>query len=115
MKTQSRILALLAGVGVAALSSAAFAQTAPATQDPVPAEDASDVGDVVVTGSRVIRNGDASPSPVTVVSTEEALRVQPGTLADALAILPVFAGNRGSGSNPTSTGSVGAGNAGANS
>lgn len=115
MKTQSRILALLAGVGLTALGSAAFAQTAPAPQNPVPADDASDVGDVVVTGSRVIKNGDASPSPVTVVSTEEALRVQPGTLADALAILPVFAGNRGSGSNPTSTGSVGAGNAGANS
>ncbi len=70
--------------------------------------------EVVVTGSRVIKNGDDSPSPVTVVATEDILTVQPGTLADALNILPVFAGSRGSGSNPTSTGSVSAGNASAN-
>jgi hypothetical protein len=72
------------------------------------------VGEIVVTGSRVIKNGDASPSPVTVVQTEDVLRTQPGTLADALQVLPVFAGSRGSGVNPTSTGSVGAGNASAN-
>jgi iron complex outermembrane receptor protein len=115
VKTQTRILALLAGVGLAALGSAAFAQTPPVAQDAAQPDGPAAVEDIVVTGSRVIKNGDASPSPVTVVSTEEALRVQPGTLADALAILPVFAGNRGSGSNPTSTGSVGAGNAAANS
>ena len=72
------------------------------------------LGEIVVTGSRVIRNGDASPTPVTVVSTEEALRLQPGTLADSLQILPVFSGSRGSGSNPSSTGSVGGGNGAAN-
>jgi 4,5-dihydroxyphthalate decarboxylase len=77
-------------------------------------DDASTVGEIVVTGSRVIKNGDASPSPVTVVATADVLRMQPGNLADALQVLPVFAGSRGSGVNPTSTGSVGAGNASAN-
>src|SRR5579871_734482 len=32
-----------------------------------------ELAQVVVTGSRVIRNGDASPTPVTVLSTEELL------------------------------------------
>ncbi len=50
------------------------------------------------------------PDSVTVVSTEEVLAAQPGTLAGALNILPV-SGSRGSGSNPTSTGTVSAGNA----
>ena len=72
------------------------------------------VEEVLVTGSRVITNGDDSPTPVTVVSTEEVLAAQPGTLADALNVLPVFSGSRGSGSNPTSTGTVSAGNASAN-
>src|SRR5690242_20529161 len=94
---------VLAGVGALAISSLANAQAS----DPV-------LEEIVVTGSRVIKNGDDSPSPVTVVATEDILTVQPGTLADALNILPVFAGSRGSGSNPTSTGSVSAGNASAN-
>jgi iron complex outermembrane receptor protein len=107
MKKLSQTAGLLAGGSLLVLAGAAFAQEA--------APDAvATVEEVVVTGSRVIKNGDASPSPVTVVSTQDALRVQPGTLADALAILPVFAGSRGSGVNPTSTGSVGAGNASAN-
>jgi iron complex outermembrane receptor protein len=102
--------AFFAGASTVALSTATFAQaSAPAA----PADD-STVGEIIVTGSRVIKNGDASPSPVTVVATEDVLRMQPGTLADALQILPVFAGSRGSGVNPTSTGSVGAGNASAN-
>ncbi len=102
-------LAYLTGASVIALATAASAQTAP----PKEADEAT-VTEIVVTGSRVIKNGDASPSPVTVVQTEDVLRTSPGTLADALQVLPVFAGSRGSGVNPTSTGSVGAGNASAN-
>jgi len=102
-------LAFLAGSSVIALATATSAQTAPSKDG----EDAT-VTEIVVTGSRVIKNGDASPSPVTVVQSEDVLRTSPGTLADALQVLPVFAGSRGSGVNPTSTGSVGAGNASAN-
>jgi outer membrane receptor protein involved in Fe transport len=56
--------------------------------------------DVVVTGSRVIRNGNASPTPLTVVSTEEMLRVSPTTISEALNTLPTFSGSRGQLSNP---------------
>ena len=100
-------LAFLAGSSIVAIATATAAQTAPATDD-------ATVAEVVVTGSRVIKNGDASPSPVTVVQTDDVLKMAPGNLADALQVLPVFAGSRGSGVNPTSTGSVGAGNASAN-
>ena len=70
--------------------------------------------DIVVTGSRVITNGNNSPTPVTMVTPQAAQKLQPGNLADTLQILPVFSGSRGSGSNPSATGSVGAGNGSAN-
>ena len=54
---------LMSGVSAIALSSAAYAQDATDAQ----------VKEVVVTGSRVIANGNQAPTPVTVISTE-ALR-----------------------------------------
>ena len=74
----------------------------------------ADVSDIVVTGSRVITNGNSSPTPVTMVAPQAVQKVQPGNLAETLQILPVFSGSRGSGSNPSATGSVGAGNGSAN-
>ena len=72
-------------------------------------------GDIVVTGSRTLRDGNSSPSPVTVVQTNDLLTVQPGAnLADALNVLPVFAGSRGAGSNPSTAGSASGGNGSAN-
>lgn len=99
-------------------SEAAFAQNAPpaATADPAasapaPAPANPSATEIVVTGSRVITNGNNSPSPVTTVGTNELKSVLPGaSLSDSLSILPAFAGSRGSTSNPSSTGSVGAGN-----
>lgn len=145
MRTFSKAAVLLAGASVFAAgvasaeaqTAASAGQTVPATQ-PVPpdqqttsnADPVADTtvarnpdaashndqnGEVVVTGSRTIRNGNASPSPVTVVSTQDVLRAQPGgTLADALNVLPVFAGSRGPSSNPSTTGTAAAGNGGAN-
>jgi outer membrane receptor protein involved in Fe transport len=70
---------------------------------------------VVVTGSRVVRNGDSSPSPVTVVSTDDLMTAKPGaTLAEALTTMPVFAGSRGASSNPTTAGSAAGGSGSAN-
>lgn len=102
---------LLVQASAAALlwTGAAHAQAAPAAADT-----AAKAEDIVVTGSRVITNGNNSPTPVTVIAPAIVQKVQPGTLADTLQILPVFSGSRGSGSNPSSTGSVGAGNGSAN-
>lgn len=68
--------------------------------------------EVVVTGSRVITNGDASPTPVTVVSYESLQTVKPGPIADGLNLMPVFAGSRGQGANanPSIAGGIGGGN-----
>ena len=104
MKTLQDLM--LCGVGVLALAGTAQSQT-PEVDPLLPS--------VTITGSRVIKNGDSSPSPVTVINTEDLLTSKPGsTLAEALNTLPVFAGSRGSNSNPTTAGSAAGGSGSAN-
>ena len=74
--------------------------TATATAAESQAGAAEELGEVVVTGSRVIANGNASPTPVTVVTVEDVLRVQPTTIADALNSLPTFGSSRNQFANP---------------
>ena len=117
------LFALSCSIAALASSLQALGQTAPAgaTGAQVAANAGSNVSapeleEVQVTGTRIITNGNASPSPVTVVSTNDLLEVQPGaTLADALNTLPAFSGSRGSSSNPTTIGSAAGGNGSANS
>ena len=104
---------LCAGVSLAVLSAAAQAQ-APATGTPqagttnqdVAQADAGGTGqtgsaqDIVVTGSRVIQNGNNSPTPVTVVSTQQLLTSIPSNIQDGLQSLPVFSGGRNATTNP---------------
>jgi iron complex outermembrane recepter protein len=47
--------------------------------------------EVVVTGSRVIREGMSSPTPVTSLSADELLQANPQSLVQGLAELPAFA------------------------
>ncbi len=95
-----RMLCAVAGVGallaVAAVQAAQPAAAAPPTATPA----AETLNEIVVTGSRIITNGDDSPTPVTVVSTDQLLESQPSTVAQALLNLPVFAGSQGQNSNP---------------
>ncbi len=70
--------ALLTGTSVL-LFGAANAQT-PANNVPASNEELTEV---MVTGSRVITNGNDSPTPVTVVTTEQMLAVSPTTVVDA--------------------------------
>ncbi len=92
---------MLAGVSALAVTSLVNAQTS----EPV-------LEEIVVTGSRVITNGDASPTPVTVVTYEGLQTIKPGPIADGLNLLPVFAGSRGQGANanPSIAGGIGGGN-----
>lgn len=55
---------------------------------------------VVVTGSRVITNGNDSPTPVTVISTDTITATAPATVFDGLLALPVFDGGLSPQSNP---------------
>ena len=103
------------------------AGSAPGPQaDPTPAastqagaapsdEGAGVVTEVVVTGSRVIRNGNNSPTPITVVAADDIQRVQPTTIADGLNQLPVFSSPRNQYGNPNAgVGGGAGGNAAAN-
>ncbi|WP_206239635.1 TonB-dependent receptor domain-containing protein [Novosphingobium terrae] len=66
--------------------------------------------DIIVTGSRTVKNGNDSPTPVTVVTTDALSNVRPTSLTDSIQVMPVFSGSRGLSSNPTATGTTGGGN-----
>ena len=51
---------------------------------------ASGAGQIVVTGTRIVRNGYTAPTPVTVATTEELARTTPSSIPDALNKLPQF-------------------------
>jgi outer membrane receptor protein involved in Fe transport len=54
---------------------------------------AEELEEVTVTGSRVIANGNDSPTPVTVLSTEQLLLANPGNITTAMQMLPTFVGS----------------------
>jgi outer membrane receptor protein involved in Fe transport len=84
-------LALVSGTALAAMTialpTAALAQNPP-VQKPQP----TDNEDIVVTGSRVVRNGYKSPTPLTVITREEIENTSPtNNLADFVNELPSVA------------------------
>ena len=74
----TRTLAL-ASTSVLAMSVAAFAQ-----------QGAGEAETVTVTGSRVIQDAAMSPTPLTIVSSQQLLETTPSNLMDGLDKLPVF-------------------------
>jgi iron complex outermembrane receptor protein len=100
---------LLVGVSALAFASmaSAHAPTAMYGQDDQDNSGGSAVDDIVVTGSRIVRNGNNSPTPVTVVSPTELLQTSPSTVVQALQELPVFSGGRSSEAPYRIDGSVG--------
>lgn len=51
------------------------------------------VKDIIVTGSRLIADGNNSPTQVTVVTAEQLLQTTPSNVSDAMRKLPQFAGS----------------------
>jgi outer membrane receptor protein involved in Fe transport len=90
------IFSRLSGVFAALFAATAIAQSAA----PAPNEE---LAEVMVTGSRVITNGNDSPTPVTVISVEEMEAIHPSSVADQLNDMPQFSGSR----SPTSNSSAG--------
>ena len=88
--------ALLLGASALALAAPGQAQEAqsPANRSGACTAAATEA-DVVVTGSRVISNGNNSPTPLTVVSTKQLLESTPVSVAAALQQLPVFQNSLG--------------------
>ena len=81
--TSVSVAALLATVPVASITTAqaADAQTAQA-----PA-----VEEIVVTGTRIVRDGYEAPTPVSVLGAQELTNIAPASMSDAINQLPSFA------------------------
>ncbi|MDF0546294.1 TonB-dependent receptor [Sphingobium sp. H39-3-25] len=68
-------------------SAASVAQQVTTQPEAAPA---TPLADIVVTGSRIGRAGFQAPTPVTVLNTDDLIKKQPSSLADALYQLPAF-------------------------
>ena len=80
-----RAISMLLAGSALTLATQAFAQDK-AADDAKAKED----GSIVVTGSRIVRDGYTAPTPVTVATTEELARATPSAIPDALNKLPGF-------------------------
>jgi outer membrane receptor protein involved in Fe transport len=93
----------LANAFIASVSTLAFANLASAQSAPRSAAAGSEqLQEVIITGSRVLTNGNQSPTPVTVVPVEDIMALQPTTISEALNTLPQFGGSQTSTSGPGS-------------
>lgn len=98
-------------------SSASFALSQTATPAiaqsvaPSPQVDEDIKGDIVVTGTRIVRDGYDAPTPVSVISTKELKAEAPANISDFVNTLPAV---RGSGTSATTNGSLSNGAAGIN-
>lgn len=87
---------LLASTSALLIAVPAAAQTAPKpTAADQSADEAKVEKDIVVTGSRIVRDGYTAPTPVTVATTEDLLKSTPSSVPDALNKLPQFANSLG--------------------
>lgn len=95
----NRIAFMMTGCGALALSTAAVAQTAGAVGTEAPDQQSAveETGGetLVVTGSRIVRDGYQAPTPVTVVATDDLALGSPTNIADGLKQLPQFNGGFG--------------------
>src|SRR4051812_38622477 len=87
--------------GALLLAFAAGAQPA-AAQSPAQSAQAPAVEEIVVTGTRIVRNGYDSPTPLTVVSAESLQQSASTNIADVMRQFPTFAGSTTPQSNFTS-------------
>ena len=96
---------------MSAMSGHAFAQQTAAAAPQAAATQAADVEEVIVTGTRIVRDGYEAPTPLTVVGVEQLQTSGTTNVADYVNTLPAFAGSRV----PTTTNaSMSAGSSGAN-
>lgn len=80
-------------VSVCALAQPAFAQDAPAPTTPA-AQEPEREGEVVVTGTRIIRDGFQAPTPLTVLTREDIENTSPSNnIADFVNQMPQLAGS----------------------
>lgn len=107
--TRARLLAASTLLSINMLVTPAFAQALPAEAEV--AEPAPEGGDIIVTGTRIVRDGYNAPTPVSVISIKELKAEAPANISDFVNTLPAV---RGSGTAATSNGSLSNGAAGIN-
>ena len=81
------ISVLLAGSSMSWFAGAALAQQ---TGDAAPVAAEANSGDIIVTGTRIVRDGYTAPTPVTVATVEDLVKSTPSNVPDALNKLPQF-------------------------
>ncbi|NML04312.1 TonB-dependent receptor [Sphingomonas sp. G-3-2-10] len=84
---------LIALAPVAAQAQDAPAETPAETDDTQTAADPGNA--IVVTGSRIVRDGYQAPTPVTVATSDDLLKAAPASIPDGLNKLPQFVGSAG--------------------
>ena len=83
-------------VGISTLAVAAMASTPAKAQSPQPAQQTSQapvVEEVVITGTRIVRDGYEAPTPLTVVTPEAIDAAAPENLADFVNKMPALVGS----------------------
>jgi len=86
---------LFVGASMFALAGPAVAQATAAPADQQAGSAPIEPEELVVTGSRLIANGNSSPTPLTIVSAQQLLDSTPTSVAAALQQLPVFQNSMG--------------------
>jgi iron complex outermembrane recepter protein len=95
MKLWRRLsICMLTGAGALAAGTTALAQATAGAEAKAAGADET-LGEVTVTGSRVIQNGNDMPTPVTIVAPEQLLQTKPGNVIDAIEQLPSLVGSQG--------------------
>lgn len=86
---------LFSGAACVVLATATVASAQAPAAEPTPAaETTTDEGEVIVTGSRVVRSGFQAPTPLTVISETELNNSSPSNnIADFVNTLPALAGS----------------------
>ncbi|EQB16840.1 hypothetical protein L284_09095 [Novosphingobium lindaniclasticum LE124] len=85
------VFVLLCCTANAAYATAASAQATVDAEENGKAE--ASVADIIVTGSRLVSNGNNSPTTIAVVTADELQETTPSNVADALLKMPQFAGS----------------------
>ena len=93
MTTRRIALATVSTAALLAMSSIAGSNDAHAQSAGAQAAQAGDVEEIVITGTRVLRNGYEAPTPLTVVGTEEIASQATPNLAEFVNTLPTFGGS----------------------
>ncbi len=114
MKTRRHTWLFAASSAAALLASASQASAQDRADEDIGSDPAAPAPDetgeaIVVTGSRVIREGYSAPSPTTIVGAEQIEAAAPGNIADYLNTLPALPGSATTrqGNNSISAGTTG--------